>query len=273
MTENKLPQFVNLNSSIKLPFGYLSVSQVRTYLACSKKYELQYILKMKQPVGPALIMGTAFHGAMEKANREKMETGEIISTDDLKDAFNDSWNKDLEYRDEVEWGEADPFEIKDKGIAMASYYYENEGMKHLPAFVEVDTTFPVHTKSGEIMFRSKIDLIEIDGMLRDYKTASKSPSESKADNDIQLPLYAMAYRNMTGEKEMGASLETVVGLKKGIKITQLQTTISDQRISRVQDLVEGVAKQISAGIFYPNDEAMACSYCPFKKECKEYLGN
>jgi putative RecB family exonuclease len=257
---------------IKLPFGYLSVSQVRQYLRCPQQYEFQYIHRLKAPTSPALIMGTAFHGAMEKANREKMLTGEILSTDDVKDAYNDAWNNDLKYRDGVEWDEADPQEVKDKGIGMTAFYYENEGRKHLPAYVEVDHTFPINTKSGEIKFRSKIDLIEIDGMVRDYKTASKSPSKDKADNDIQLPIYALAYRDLTGEKEMGASLETVVGLKKEIKITQLTTTISDQRISRVQDLVEGVAKSISAGIFYPNDEAMACSWCAFRKECKTYIG-
>src|SRR5690606_40709763 len=84
----------------------------------------------------------------------------------------------------------------------------------------------------------------------------------------QLSTYDMAYREMTGERESGAQLDYTVNLKSGPKITHLETMIDDNRIERTKALIKGVAQAISSGMFYPVEEGMACSYCPFKDVCK-----
>jgi len=45
--------------------------------------------------------------------------------------------------------------------------------------------------------------------------------------------------------------------------------VDDGRIDRVKQTFVGVAKAISAGIFYPNEESNACGYCSFKDICKK----
>src|SRR5690606_34253758 len=113
-----------------------------------------------------------------------------------------------------------------------------------------------------------IDLVERDGKIRDFKTAKRAPAKDEADKSIQLSTYAMAYREMTGERESGAQLDYTVNLKSGPKITHLETMIDDNRIERTKALIKGVAQAISSGLFYPVEEGMVCGFCAFRNVCK-----
>ena len=247
---------------MNLPTGFLSVSQVRTYLRCPRQYEYIYINKMRPPVTCSLLLGRAFHKAIEEANRAKMETGEILSNDDVKDAFSQMWDRE---KAEVEWEEGeDQDQLKDHGLAMTSHYYEQVGQKLRPLMIEQGTTVDIEGVPVKVV----IDLVERDGKIRDFKTAKRTPAKDEADRSIQLSTYAMAYREMTGEHESGAALDYTVSLKGGPKITQLETQIDDARLERTKALIKGVAQAISSGMFYPVEEGFSCSFCSFRDLCK-----
>src|SRR5690554_1634752 len=247
---------------MNLPTGFLSVSQVRTYLRCPRQYEYIYINKMRPPVTSSLLLGRAFHKAIEEANRAKMETGEILSNDDVKDAFSQMWDRE---KAEVEWEEGeDQGQLKDAGLAMTSHYYEQIGQKLRPMMIEQGTTVDIEGVPVKVV----IDLVERDGKIRDFKTAKRTPAKDEADRSIQLSTYAMAYREMTGEHESGAALDYTVSLKGGPKITQLETQIDDARLERTKALIKGVAQAISSGMFYPVEEGFSCSFCSFRDLCK-----
>lgn len=249
---------------MSLPLGYLSVSQIRTYLRCPAQYEFRYVHGLKSPVTSSLLLGSSFHSAIEAANKAKMENGEILDKNDVLDAYSDAWDK-RSASEEIEWEEGeDPGKAKDRGAEMTAAYYEEYGRKLKPAMVE--TSF--FADIDGVLFQGYIDLVEADGSIRDFKTAKKSPREDEAENSIQLVAYALAYRELTGEKEAMVGLDYTVGLKSGIKIVRLETEIDDQRIERFKRLVKGVAESIKSGIFYPNEEGFGCSFCPYKDICK-----
>ena len=247
---------------MNLPTGFLSVSQIRTYLRCPRQYEYIYINKMRPPVTSSLLLGRAFHKAIEEANRAKMETGEILSNDDVKDAFSQMWDRE---KTKVEWEDGeDQGQLKDHGLAMTSHYYQEVGQKLRPKLIEQGTTVDIEGVPVKVV----IDLVERDGKIRDFKTAKRTPAKDEADRSIQLSTYAMAYREMTGERESGAQLDYTVNLKSGPKITHLETQIDDSRIERTKTLIKGVAQAISSGMFYPVEESFSCSFCPFRDLCK-----
>ena len=247
---------------MNLPTGFLSVSQIRTYLRCPRQYEYIYINKMRPPVTSSLLLGRAFHKAIEEANRAKMETGEILSNDDVKDAFSQMWDRE---KTKVEWEEGeDQGRLKDAGLIMTTHYYEQVGQKLRPLMIEQGTTVDIEGVPVKVV----IDLVERGGKIRDFKTAKRTPAKDEADRSIQLSTYAMAYREMTGERESGAQLDYTVNLKSGPKITHLETMIDDNRIERTKALIKGVAQAISSGMFYPVEEEFSCSFCSFRDLCK-----
>lgn len=247
---------------MNLPFGYLSVSQIRTYLRCPRMYELQYIEGLRSPLTSFLLLGRSFHKAIETANRAKLEDGEILSVEEVQDTFSEAWDRE---KAEVEWEEGEKEgEIKDNGLNMTAFYYEHVGQHLRPVMIEQGATIDVEGVPVKVV----IDLVEESGLIRDFKTAKRTPSQDEADKSIQLTTYALAYRQMTGLRESGAVLDYTVNLKSGPKIARLETVIDDGRVERTVTLIKGVAKAISAGLFYPVEEGMACGFCAFRNVCK-----
>src|SRR5690606_12922891 len=225
-------------------------------------YELQYIEGLRSPLTSFLLLGRSFHKAIETANRAKMEWGEIMDVSDVQNAFSDEWDRG---KSDVEWEEGEKEgEIKDSGLNMTALYYEQVGQHLKPVMIEQGATIDVEGVPVKVV----IDLVEKNGLIRDFKTAKRTPSQDEADKSIQLATYALAYRQMTGLRESGAVLDYTVNLKSGPKIKQLETIIDDGRIERTRNLIKGVAKAISAGLFYPVEEGMACGFCAFRNVCK-----
>ncbi|AYP68785.1 CRISPR-associated protein [Bacillus phage vB_BpsM-61] len=264
---------LDITSKLNLPTGYLSVSQVRKYLNCPFQYELKYVHRMQETIGASLVMGRAFHKGMQMASLKKGMEGEVLTTDDVLDVYSDSFDYEIDNND-VEWKEdEDPGKLKDDGNQMLKKYYEEFGINAVPMIGSDDMPMVEKKHTFEIVpglpVVTIIDIIEQDGIMRDYKTAKKSPSKNIIDDTIQMPVYALSYRDLTGERESGISLDYAVNLKREKKIMQLQADpVDDGRIERVKQTFVGVAKSISAGIFYPNEESNSCGYCSFKSVCK-----
>jgi CRISPR/Cas system-associated exonuclease Cas4 (RecB family) len=265
---------IEVGNKLHLPTGYLSVSQVQKYLKCPQQYEFRYVSKLPETKNGSLILGSAFHKGMQTASITKALQGEIMSTDDVLDVYSQAFDYSKE-NDEIEWGDDDPGLVKDNGTKMMAKYYEEYGSQIVP-FVDAEgLPFVERKHTFEIVPGLKVfgimDVITDDGFIRDYKTSSKSPSQNIIDEKIQLPVYSMMYRDLFGQKESGVGFDYIVNLKKEKKAMRLETEgpIDDNRIERTKQTFVGVAKSISAGIFYPNEESNSCGYCSFKKICKK----
>jgi CRISPR/Cas system-associated exonuclease Cas4 (RecB family) len=244
---------------MELPKGYLSVSQIRSYLRCPRQYELKYIYEQRETYGPSLLVGKAFHSAIEAANRAKASGNDIP---DLRDIFNDSWESE---KDSIRFGDDDdPGQLKDRGIEMTVKYYNEYGQHLNPDFIETDFEINV----ADVPLKGFIDLAEKDGTIRDFKTTGTTPQKDVADSSIQLTAYALAYRELTGQEEAKVGLDYVINQKRDIKIIRHESTVSESRIKRFENTVHAVATAIDGGIFYSNEEGMACSFCSFKSQCK-----
>lgn len=259
-------------TKLKLPTGYLSVSQVKKFLKCPKQYEYKYINKMKETKGSGLVLGSAFHRGMQMASIKKVVEGEILQTKDVLDIYSESFDYQVENHD-IEWGEDDPDKVKDDGSQMMEKFYDEVGVLFTPKLnhegmpmVEQKHVFDIVPGLPTMVY---MDMVDEHGIVRDYKTSKKSPSKNIIDETIQLPVYSLAYRDLIGEKEKGISLDYAINLKKEKKIMQMTSgPVADERNDRVKETFVGVAKQINAGIFYPNEESNACGYCSFKDICK-----
>lgn len=265
---------IEVGSKLHLPTGYLSVSQVQKYLKCPQQYEFRYVSKLSETKNGSLVLGSAFHKAMQTASIKKAIDGEILSTDDVVSAYADAFEYSKE-NDDIEWDETDPDALKDDGTKMMAKYYEEYGSAITPFVDDEGLPFVERKHTFEIVPGLKVfgimDVITADGFIRDYKTSSKSPSKNIIDEKIQLPIYSMMYRDLFGQDESGVGFDYIVNLKKEKKAMRVETEgpIDANRIERTKQTFVGVAKSISAGIFYPNEESNSCGYCSFKKICKK----
>lgn len=266
---------LEITGKLRLPTGYLSVSQVRKYLKCPKQYQYKYIDKLKEDVGSGLILGRAFHKGMQTASIRKVIDGEIMDTSDVLDVYSTAFDDEIENQD-VEWKEdEDPGKIKDEGSKLMAVYYDELGRDIVPMvddeglpYVERKHTFEM--VPGLPVFQV-MDLIDADGIIRDYKTSAKSPSKNVLDDGIQLPTYALGYRDLFGQQETKVGLDYAVNLKTKKKTVRIETDgpVSAGDIERTVETFVGVAKGINAGIFYPNDESNSCGYCSFREICRK----
>jgi CRISPR/Cas system-associated exonuclease Cas4 (RecB family) len=265
---------LDLSKKLHLPSGHLSTSQVRKYLKCPRQYELRYVNKLTESIGAGLVMGRAFHKGLQDATFKKALDGEILPTDDVLDIYATAFQDEIDNSD-VDWADDNPDETKDNGAEMLHKYYEEIGINTIPRLDSEGIPYAERNHTFEIVPGLKVkvvmDIIEENGIVRDYKTSKKSPSAKVIDETIQLPTYALAYRDMFGEKETAVGLDYAVNLKREKKVMRLETEgpIDDGRIERVKQTFVGVAQSISAGIFYPNEESNACGYCSFNQICKK----
>ena len=244
-----------------LPAPYISISQINKYLACPKSYEYRYVQGIPETKSSALVVGSSFHKVIQESNRRKLETGELLTDEEMNEIYKEYWDKsniDIDWKDDE-----DPATEYERGLVMAKAYMDDIGKQLEP--VGFEARFDVEVEG--IPFMGYIDLIEKDGTIRDLKTSKKSPAKDMAEKSLQLTGYAYAYRELTGDRERACSLDYVVSLKRGVKITRLETEISDNRIERFKDTLWNVANAIDKEIYYRN-EGMACSWCNFKDICK-----
>ena len=115
----------------KMPDGlYVSVSQVKTWLMCPRKYELKYIRGVAPAFVPVnLAFGSAFHEALAGYYNEIKISGIPLRRDLVLDTFRAAWAKAAEgdVPLQADDDDADPGAMIDKGVSMLHAFYEQAG--------------------------------------------------------------------------------------------------------------------------------------------------
>lgn len=98
MTEEKVKKksfikdietFVN-TTGLKIPFNYLSTSQVNTYLICPRSYYWRYVEGKREPTSPNLVTGIVGHKLLENlALMDNLEVSEEFLTREFNNLFNE----------------------------------------------------------------------------------------------------------------------------------------------------------------------------------------
>ena len=121
--------------------GYISISQVLTYLRCPESYRRKYILREPEPPSVALVEGGAHHRALEQANRYQIDLGEPIDVDEHLELFGETFTSAVQKAgNELTWGEGETADIIiDRGRKLIQAYHEHvagrlgHGMPRFPA--------------------------------------------------------------------------------------------------------------------------------------------
>jgi len=250
---------------------HISPSQVGMWRRCPKQWMFRYVDKIFSPPGVALLLGSAYHTALETNFLQKIQSGQDLPLKDTLDAFSDGWdtyrlgrakNEEGDYVefDRVEWGDDDSGKVKDTGLHMVKTYMEEIAPSVRPVTVEQQLNVQV----GNLMVEQRADLLTDEYVLVDHKTAARKMVQSDADRELQPISYMLGMRRV-----VPFQFHVAVKIKKPyVDVVNVRKTTDDMSWY-IRILLE-TRRAMESGIFPPNDSGWWCSekYCGYWKMCK-----
>jgi putative RecB family exonuclease len=256
-----------------MPSHHWSYSALRQYLECPLRYFFQRILNLPQASQAAnLVVGSSVHAALAEYHRS-IQQEEATDTGKLHRIVAKTWNE----RNETATISFKPGETKEDGIARAVSLLETYLKEPPPeniVGIEQELYATVTNSRGEMLptpLMAVLDLVsEIDDgiTVTEFKTSARTYSDFEAESSLQPTCYAAAIQESRG---LLPRIEFVVLVKtKTPKVQRLQTFRTKADIGRLGDIIENVENAIDRDIFYPIENPIHCSGCPYRRPCREW---
>jgi DNA helicase-2/ATP-dependent DNA helicase PcrA len=235
----------------------ISHKQIEEYKSCPLKYRYSYVLRVPQPRHHALVYGATIHEVVEFYLRRRT-AGNYTALGDLLAEYDKKWvNQGF-----LSWEHQEARRAAGRETLTRFWQQEEaEGMR--PSFVEKDFGFTI----GHDRVRGRFDRVDeelLGAAIVDYKTgevATQRVADRRAKESLQLKIYALAWREMTG------------ALPERVELRFLESQTIGRHTPTEADLEEATkaVKEAAAGIrarrFDAAPSYRACRYCPYRQIC------
>lgn len=171
-----------------MTLDHISHSQINMWLRCPKQWEYRYVYQLKIPPSGALIVGSAYHSALEGNFIQKVESRKDLPLNDCLDLFSDAWEDRLLEEELVIWEQLGPGESKDQGAGLVEEYIASTSPSVQPAQVERT----IYSEVAGVKFICRIDVENDQRAVIDHKTSARPYSQDDVDGDIQASAEAFA---------------------------------------------------------------------------------
>jgi len=257
-----------------LPFDHISHSQISMYRRCPEQYRRRYIEGEKIPPGVSLLKGGAVHEGIKFNNRQKIETYEDLPGNQIIDCSVAGFEKRVGEegyiltKDEQSRGAKIVLgEAKDRVAYMSGFYREEMAPAIQPTLAEerIMVNLPDIPPVNMVL-----DCIDDKKRIRDSKLSKRKKSEKDVEGSMQLTLYAIAYRVLTGELPDAVIFDVLID-KKNPEYQVLSSTRDMEDFRVGLEIVKAVIEGISKGSFPPAAEgSWACDprYCGYYHTCR-----
>lgn len=263
-----------MNAPLKTEGLYFSVTQLKSWLMCPRKYEYRYVRGVEPELVPMnLAFGLAWHEALAH-HYSWLKLESPLPAEEVKQRFVDSLIATSE-------GPV-PLENDEDGMSLDAAIEKGRQMLDVvlahpvasAKVLAVEQKFTVdlhHPVTGEVLeerLTGVIDLVtEEEGrrVLVEHKTASKKWGPDQLRFDTQLSAYAYAAEQLTwGDPALRFSVVT----KTKVPAVQVEDVRRDD--GDVRDFLHqayGVLKAIDAGVSFPI-RGWQCRTCPYRRRCE-----
>ena len=230
----------------------LSTSAVSSYLRCHYQYALGYVYRLRGAQNMAAAIGTAVHSGIEAAHKS------LPAEDALRASFEEQMAS-VPISEAI----ADPDALPD-ALRMLRVYQEEVMPTFHPTLIEA----PFTAKVAGVILSGILDGADED--VRDTKTTAgktingrKPSSFTPASYDLQLSIYALGYKALTGKLPRRLLLDV---------LTRRGTYRQYERPMKIGEAVDtlGIVRDgIDRGDFDPTGAySGACRWCQFAATCK-----
>lgn len=265
---------------------HLSATQLDSYCRCPEAYRRRYIEGERIPPSAAMLKGTGLHRGAEHNFRQKIESHQDLKASDIVDAAVAAFDAEVEKGIELQGDDKHRgktvvvAETKDDLVNVVTVHAKEQAPDYQPVFVEQEFTLEIPNGSRDL--KGVIDLADNLRRVTDFKSGTKSKSQSDADGSVQLTIYAAGHHALTGTPPSQVRLDTVVTTKTK---TYRDVKASDRGVADFTALahrIEAVNAGIDKGVFTPAPPgAWQCSpkwcgyfsTCPFVNSQRQAMAN
>lgn len=175
---------------------HISYTQIQTYLKCPHLWSLIQLSKYRRPDSGPLLFGKSIHEAIASYSREYQKSG----AHDLE-TMRDVWRSIAQDPDITV--KPLPADLYAKGARLLErLLLENSlDLSHM-LFME----YRFETKIQGVNLVGRFDRLDDHGngiyLITDYKSGMGFPTQEQADADLELSIYALAWREIVGDPDM-----------------------------------------------------------------------
>jgi DNA helicase-2/ATP-dependent DNA helicase PcrA len=235
----------------------LSHKQVDDYQTCPLKYRYVHLLRVPILRHHTVVYGSTIHAVVEFYLKRRAE-GNYTSLEDLLAEYERKWlNQGF-----LTWEHQEARKAAGREALTRFWHHEEaEGLK--PTWVEKDFAFSVGTNRVRGRF-DRVDEDLLGAVIIDYKTSEvvrQKDADRRVAENLQLKMYALAWREMTGR------------LPQRVELRFIETAVVGRREPTPADLEEAVTavEKAAAGIrarrFDATPSRQACRYCAYSQIC------
>jgi DNA helicase-2/ATP-dependent DNA helicase PcrA len=235
----------------------LSHRQVDDYQTCPLKYRYVHLLRVPILRHHTVVYGSTVHAVVEFYLKRRVE-GNYTALADLLAEYDRKWlNQGF-----ISW-EHEAERKRAGRAALERFWHQEEADGVKPTWVEKDFAFSV----GPNRVRGRFDRVDEDllgAVIVDYKTSEvtrQKDADRRVAGSLQLKMYALAWREMTGR------------LPQRVELRFIETHVTGRHEPTESDAEEAIAavQAAAAGIraraFEATPSRQACRYCAYSQIC------
>ena len=250
-----------------------SFSSVNQYQRCPLQYYFERIAKIpRTTVSSSLVFGSAIHDALA-GHHHRIKFGRETSESELKADFVATWKVRTDEDLVTFKAKESASDLIEKGVALLELYAREEAPAEIIA-VEERVLVPLCDSQGKILEKplaATCDLISGTPdatKVTEFKTSAKAYSAFDVESSLQASCYT---QSALSKLDRWVTIEFVVFTKTSTpKIQRIRTSRSQEDLDRLGDIVQNVDRAVNDHIFYPVENPMNCSGCPYRQECRDW---
>jgi ATP-dependent DNA helicase UvrD/PcrA len=239
---------------------HLSHNRIADYDTCPLKYHFLHVLAI-DPIltqDHRINFGNAMHQAVAFA-LDRHRLGMRPTFEQVVEVFRSSW------RNEGYRSEDHARRRFDQGVEALRGFLEREVEGADPP-TDVERVF--RFKLEDVVVSGRMDRVDEAGgrvVITDYKTSEleDEKADTNARDNLQLSIYALAHRELTGKGPDRLELRYVLS---GVVGT---STRSEEKLERTRDRVLAIAESVRSGDFRARPSEQSCSICACRPICPE----
>jgi DNA helicase-2/ATP-dependent DNA helicase PcrA len=235
----------------------ISHKQVDDYQTCPLKYRYVHLLRVPILRHHTVVYGNTIHKVVEHYLKRRA-AGNFTSLDDLLAVYDREW----EDHGFLTWEHKEARRAAGRR-ALSRFWNEEEAHGVKPTSIEKEFGFSL----GNDRVRGRFDRVDEDllgAVIIDYKTSEvtrQKDADRRAADSLQLKVYALAWREMTG------------ALPQRVELRFIESAVIGRHVPGEEDIAEAVdnVKTAAAGIrarrFDATPSYSACRYCAYNQIC------
>ena len=240
----------------------VSYTEVDDYRRCPLRYRFAHVLRIPVLPTPPMVYGNALHRAVADFLTRK-RNGEHPTLAQLEATFRSSW---------VGGGFISPDHESDRfeaGLAALRRFFADEQGTPAPDLVEQRFSFMIGNDRVVGQW-DRVDKTDAGAVVTDYKSSlldgAEDTPQRRAAQNLQLPVYALAYQKTFGELPAKTALHFLETGQRG------EIVPTADALGAISAMLTATAAKIRARQFPAEPErpeARTCGQCPYNAICTE----